>query len=540
MKLYLSSTQSLEFVLGEAATTELGWTASYVDIADDPVTFAPATVYGVSNDTTDVILVPSPTSPDVRQVKGLSIKNGDGIDHIITVMLDDGGNETIVKTITITDGQTLYYADDVGWYVDNLPPLFQPLDSTLTAVAAWASTGMISMIGADTFAFRTITGTAAEITVADGDGVAAAPTISIPTAVTFTGKTITGGTFSGVTLSGTTTLPGGSAINTAGTLTIAANDGGAPPMGLLLTDGGIATDDNVNGEHAINAQNASTGTGAYCRLHLQNSANSADVGILSTGYTPSGMLLAGGMFIRNSGAGGISVFTTAAQPVYIGHNSTEIFRTSATGLTFASNMALTFAGTGAATTRTNLGLAIGSDVQAYDADLAALAANSTDGLWAHTGAGTGSARTITGTASQITVSNGDGVSGNPTLSLDADVVTADICLIIDGGGSAITTGIKGYLEIPFACTINRVTMAADQSGSIVVDIWKDTYANYPPTDADSITASAVPTISATTKSQDSTLTGWTTSITAGDVLGFNVDSASTVTRVTISLKVTKA
>ena len=116
---------------------------------------------------------------------------------------------------------------------------------------------------------------------------------------------------------------------------------------------------------------------------------------------------------------------------------------------------------------------------------------------------------------------------------------ASIQIVIDGGGSAITTGVKGFLEVPFACTINRVTMLADQSGSIVVDIWKDTYANYPPTDADSITASAVPTISATTKSQDTTLTGWTTAIAAGDILGFNVDSITTVTRVTLALKVTK-
>jgi hypothetical protein len=71
-----------------------------------------------------------------------------------------------------------------------------------------------------------------------------------------------------------------------------------------------------------------------------------------------------------------------------------------------------------------------------------------------------------------------------------------------------------------------------------VDIWKDTYANYPPTDADTITASAVPTITATNiKSEDVTLTGWTTSIAAGNILGFNVDSVTTCTQVTLSLTV---
>lgn len=117
--------------------------------------------------------------------------------------------------------------------------------------------------------------------------------------------------------------------------------------------------------------------------------------------------------------------------------------------------------------------------------------------------------------------------------------TASIQLVIDGGGSAITTGVKGYIEVPFACTITAVRLLADQSGSIVVDIWKDTYANYPPVDADSITASAPPTISGATKSEDATLTGWTTSIAAGDVLGFNVDSATTVTRVTMALTVSR-
>lgn len=63
-------------------------------------------------------------------------------------------------------------------------------------------------------------------------------------------------------------------------------------------------------------------------------------------------------------------------------------------------------------------------LQPLDSDVTALAANSTNGLWARTGSGTGAARTITGTANQITVSNGDGVSGNPTLSLPPTVMVA--------------------------------------------------------------------------------------------------------------------
>jgi len=65
--------------------------------------------------------------------------------------------------------------------------------------------------------------------------------------------------------------------------------------------------------------------------------------------------------------------------------------------------------------------AIGTNVQAFDADLSALAANSTSGLWARTGAGTGAARTITGTANEITVTNGGGIAGDPTISLPSSM-----------------------------------------------------------------------------------------------------------------------
>ena len=113
-------------------------------------------------------------------------------------------------------------------------------------------------------------------------------------------------------------------------------------------------------------------------------------------------------------------------------------------------------------------------------------------------------------------------------------------ITIDGGGSAITTGVKGYVEMPYAGTITSWTILADQSGSAVIDLWKDTYANFPPTSADTITASARPTLSSAVKGQSSTLTGWTTAVAAGDIIAFNVVSASASTRITLALKITKS
>jgi len=138
---------------------------------------------------------------------------------------------------------------------------------------------------------------------------------------------------------------------------------------------------------------------------------------------------------------------------------------------------------------------------------------------------------------------GTAASGSQLVAARRDHVHSmvdTIEIVIDGGGSAITTGVKLDIEVPFACTITQATLLADQSGSIVIDIWKDTYANYPPTVADTITASAKPTLSSAAKSQDSTLTGWTTSISAGDTLRFNVDSITTCQRVTLSLKIARA
>ncbi|MEY3400443.1 MAG: hypothetical protein RLZZ86_40 [Cyanobacteriota bacterium] len=110
-------------------------------------------------------------------------------------------------------------------------------------------------------------------------------------------------------------------------------------------------------------------------------------------------------------------------------------------------------------------------------------------------------------------------------------------IVIDGGGSTITTGVKADLVVPYNCTVLGWDILANASGSIVVDVWKDTYANFPPTVADTITGTEKPTLSSAQKNQDTALTSWTTTLTRNDILRFNVDSATTVTRVTLSIRI---
>jgi hypothetical protein len=114
----------------------------------------------------------------------------------------------------------------------------------------------------------------------------------------------------------------------------------------------------------------------------------------------------------------------------------------------------------------------------------------------------------------------------------AQVNIPDLLTVSIGDGVyPIEAGIIGYKHCPRAFKITQWTILGDVSGSIVVDVWKDTYANYPPTVADTIAGSDKPTLSSANKNQSGALS-WT--INAGDVLAFKVDSASTVTRVSIA------
>lgn len=122
------------------------------------------------------------------------------------------------------------------------------------------------------------------------------------------------------------------------------------------------------------------------------------------------------------------------------------------------------------------------------------------------------------------------VPQNPPFGLS--VVLGDV-------SSTLTTGLKGYIEVPYNCTLTAVTLIADVAGSCQLEIWKGTYASLP-TVANNICASSRPVLSSAQKYQDTTLLGWTKTLSAGDVLAINVNSATTVHQVTLALRGVKS
>lgn len=126
---------------------------------------------------------------------------------------------------------------------------------------------------------------------------------------------------------------------------------------------------------------------------------------------------------------------------------------------------------------------------------------------------------------------------DPLTDLQLRTITVTIG---DPIGPVLSTGVKAYVEVPFECEVVGWTLLADASGDIVIDVWKDSYANFPPTNADSIAGTELPTLSTQQKNQDLALTTWSVTIEAGSILAFNIDSCSGIKQVTLSLRVEMA
>lgn len=131
------------------------------------------------------------------------------------------------------------------------------LADDLAALEAQSGTGLVTRTGTATYAQRTITGTANEITVTNGDGVSADPTIDLPNTI----SVATAIELSHATAN-TLAASGGHMTIEAATVWDSGNDGTGSGLDADLLDGkNIGTSGNVVG--LLDGNNVYSGTSAF-------------------------------------------------------------------------------------------------------------------------------------------------------------------------------------------------------------------------------------------------------------------------------------
>lgn len=240
------------------------------------------------------------------------------------------------------------------------------------------------------------------------------------------------GDLTAITL-GTNLSMSGSTLNATG------GGGGAPTTSQYVT---LALDGSLSAERVLTAGTAIgfTDTGANGTLTVAvNDVELTSVAALTSAadrlpyYTGSGTaalatFTAGGRALVNS-AGTANTF-----PYFSASNTVTLGAITAAGLAILDDA-------NAAAQLTTLG------AQPLDATLTAWAAFNTNGVLVQTAADTFTARTLTGTPNQVTVTNGSGVAGNPTFSLPQDIHTGASPTFV----GATLTGLTNT-RIPYVST----------------------------------------------------------------------------------------
>lgn len=119
------------------------------------------------------------------------------------------------------------------------------------------------------------------------------------------------------------------------------------------------------------------------------------------------------------------------------------------------------------------------------------------------------------------------------LATTADL-TRTINYVIDSGSIAMLSGNKGSLTVDVTGILESLVILSDQQGDLTLDIKKSSYSTFPT--FTSIVGGVYPQMTNARKVRDDDLTGWTKTITAGDILTFDVIAVNNINRFLVSLK----
>lgn len=178
------------------------------------------------------------------------------------------------------------------------------LADDLAGLEALSGTGMVVRTAANTYTNRTLTGTANEITVTNGDGVSGNPIVSLPSNITLTGKTLTGGAFTGGTWDNGV-IGGSTAAAITGTTIVSTDttDASSSITGALKTAGGLGVAKSAWIGTIVNIGGSTTtsGTGGTVSLKIGGtSASTQSVEQEQHGYATTDAAIGGIGFVNRA------------------------------------------------------------------------------------------------------------------------------------------------------------------------------------------------------------------------------------------------
>lgn len=214
----------------------------------------------------------------------------------------------------------------------------------------------------------------------------------------------------------------------------------------------------VDGDYSISVLDRN-GVLLYSALNMTLALNVG--GSIGPVLAPDGNLGATGFgFTNETNTGFVRSGTGTVQDVVQG---VVVSQRTATGTTFAQPTVLSGAVSGAGFTA-----AVGAIAQPLDADLTALAGLASAGMIARTGAGTVAARTLTA-GTGISISNGDGVSGNPTITNTLTVeATVLLGTLATTSGSSVTLSSLVLTDYKFLKVVFRAIQTNDAASNLLI------------------------------------------------------------------------